>query len=244
MRTGIHFDLSAADRTRLEAIAADPNSRQKHAWRARIVLATADGLGTLAIVRRTGKSKPCVWRWQERFMREGMPGLLRDRTRKPGIPPLPASIIERVVGLTLEEPPGEATHWTGRMMARAVGVSLRSVQRIWAAHRLAPHRVRAFELSRHPAFVPKLRDVVGLYVHPPAHAIVLSIDEKSQIQALERTQPGLPLRQGRCATATRDPRPATDDFHQARARVALARPALLPVRLHPVRRVRGRGPGP
>src|SRR5919112_1513879 len=129
MRTGIHFALSAADRARLEAIAGGGNTAQKHAWRARIVLATADGLGTLAIVRRTGKSKPCVWRWQERFMREGVPGLLRDGTRKPGKAPLPATTVERVVELTLAEPPGEATHWTGRMMAKATGVSLRSVQR-------------------------------------------------------------------------------------------------------------------
>src|SRR5215212_1037272 len=107
MRTGIHFDVDAADRARLEAIAADPISRQKHAWRARIVLATADGLGTLAIARRAGKSKPCVWRWQERFMREGVPGLLRDKTRRSGIPPLPAATVDRVVELTLGEPPGE-----------------------------------------------------------------------------------------------------------------------------------------
>src|ERR671916_2953945 len=109
MRTGIQFDVNAADRARLEVIAADPNSRQKHVWRARIVLATADGLGTLAIARRTGKSKPCVWRWQERFMREGVPGLLRDGTRKPGLPPLPAATVERVIELTLGDPPGEAT---------------------------------------------------------------------------------------------------------------------------------------
>nr|CAA9273597.1 Mobile element protein [uncultured Armatimonadetes bacterium] len=204
MREGITVEVSATDRNRLEAIAADPNSRQKHAWRARIVLATADGLGTLAIARRTGKSKPCVWRWQERFMREGVPGLLRDGTRRPGKAPLPAATVDRVVELTLKEPPGEATHWTGRTMAKVVGVSLRSVQRIWRAHRLAPHRVRTFKLSRDPAFVPKLRDVVGLYLHPPAHAIVLSVDEKSQIQALERTQPGLPPKEGRPATATHD----------------------------------------
>jgi transposase len=204
MRTGIHFDVDAADRARLEAIAADPNSRQKHAWRARIVLATADGLGTRAIAHRAGKSKPCVWRWQERFMREGVPGLLRDRTRKPGKTPLPSAIVDQVVGLTLGDPPREATHWTGRVMAKAAGVSLRSVQRIWKAHRLAPHRVRTFKLSRDPEFVPKLRDVVGLYMHPPAHAIVLSVDEKSQIQALERTQPGLPMTEGRPATATHD----------------------------------------
>jgi transposase len=204
MRTGIRFDVSAADRARLEAVVADRNSSQKHAWRARIILATADGLGTLAIVRRTGKSKPCVWRWQERFMREGVLGLLRDRSRRPGIPPLPAATVDRVVGLTLAEPPGEATHWTGRMMAEAAGISLRSVQRIWKAHRLVPHRVRTFKLSKDPAFVAKLRDVVGLYLHPPAHAIVLSVDEKSQIQALERTQPGLPLKEGRCGTRTHD----------------------------------------
>src|SRR5215213_10576111 len=190
MREGISVEVSAADRARLEAVVADRNSPQKHVWRARIVLDTADGLGTGEIVRRTGKSKPCVWRWQERFMREGVAGLLRDRTRKPGKAPLPAATVERVVELTLEEPPGEATHWTGRMMAKAVGVSLRSVQRIWAAHRLAPHRMRTFKLSKDPAFVPKLREVVGLYLHPPAHATVLSVDEKSQIQALERTQTG------------------------------------------------------
>jgi transposase len=204
MREGITVEVSAADRVRLEAIMADRNSRQKHVWRARIVLATAEGCGTAEIMRRAGKSKPCVWRWQERFMREGVPGLLRDKTRRPGIPPLPAATVDRVVELTLAEPPGEATHWTGRMMAKVAGISLRSVQRIWKAHRLAPHRVRTFKLSTDPAFVPKLRDVVGLYLHPPAHAIVLSVDEKSQIQALERTQPGLPTKPGRCGTMTHD----------------------------------------
>ena len=148
--------------------------------------------------------RPSVRRWRERFAQEGVAGLLRDKSRKPGTPPLPAATVDRVVELTLGEPPGEATHWTGRMMAKAAGISLRSVQRIWAAHRLAPHRVRTFKLSRDPAFVPKLRDVVGLYMHPPAHAIVLSVDEKSQIQALDRTQPGLPMKEGRPATATHD----------------------------------------
>ncbi len=204
MREGISVEVSAADRARLEAIVADRNSPQKHVWRARIILATADGCGTAEIMRRTGKSKPCVWRWQERFMREGVPGLLRDKTRKPGIPPLPAATVGRVVELTLAEPPGESTHWTGRMMAKVTGVSLRSVQRIWRAHRLAPHRVRTFKLSTDPAFVPKLRDVVGLYLDPPAHAVVLSVDEKPQIQALDRTQPGLPVKPGRCATMTHD----------------------------------------
>src|SRR3954466_3201029 len=204
MRKGITVEVSAADRARLEAIAADRNSRQKHAWRANIILATADGCGTVEIMRRTGKSKPCVWRWQERFTREGVPGLLRDKTRKPGRAPLAAATVKRVVELTLGDPPREVTHWTGRAMAKATGISLRSVQRIWKAHRLAPHRVRTFKLSRDPAFVSKLRDVVGLYMHPPAHAVVLSVDEKSQIQALDRTQPGLPMKRGRAGTMTHD----------------------------------------
>jgi transposase len=204
MREQIALHVSPADRASLEAVVADRNSRQKHVWRAKVVLAAADGHGTTAIAHRAGLSRPSVRRWRERFAREGVPGLLRDKSRKPGKAPLPTSTVDRVVELTLGEPPGETTHWTGRMMAEAVGISLRSVQRIWAAHRVAPHRVRTFKLSRDAAFVPKLRDVVGLYMHPPAHAIVLSIDEKPQIQALERTQPGLPMRQGRCATATHD----------------------------------------
>ena len=204
MREGISIEVSATDRARLEAVVANRNSPQKHVWRATIILATAEGLGTNAIMRRAGVSKPCVWRWQERFAAEGMAGLLRDKTRKPGTPPLPQATVERVVDLTREEPPGGATHWTGRAMARAVGISLSTVQGIWKAHGLAPHRVRTFKLSTDPAFIEKLRDIVGLYVNPPAHAVVLSVDEKSQIQALERTRPGLPMKQGRPATMTHD----------------------------------------
>jgi hypothetical protein len=150
----------------------------KTLWRARIILATAEGWGTAEIMRRAGVLKPCVWRWQERFMREGVAGLLRDKTRKPGLPPLPPMVIDRVVELTLAEPPGEATYWTGRAAA-ASGVSLRSVQRIWAAHGLQPHRVRRFKLSQDPAFAAKLGDVVGLYLDPRAHSLVLSVHEKS-----------------------------------------------------------------
>src|SRR5215472_14106692 len=200
MREGISIEVSAADRERLAAVVADRNSPQKHVWRARIILATAAGCGTGEIMRRAGVSKPCVWRWQERFMRQGAAGLLRDMSRKPGLPPLPPALVDRVVALTLTEPPGETTHWTGRAMAAATGIALRSVQRIWAAHRLQPHRVRRFKLSQDPAFAAKLRDVVGLYLDPPAHSLVLSADEKSQIQALDRTQPGLPMKKGRAGT--------------------------------------------
>jgi transposase len=120
------------------------------------------------------------------------------------VPPLGREVAERVVSLTQGDPPGETTHWTAAAMAEATAISVSSVQRIWRAHGLQPHRMRQFKLSNDPHFAAKLRDVVGLYVDPPAHAIVLSVDEKSQIQALDRTQPGLPLKPGRCGTMTHD----------------------------------------
>lgn len=133
-----------------------------------------------------------------------MDGLLRDKTRKPGRARLPTATVARVLALTCSEPPGAVTHWTDRAMARTVGISLRAVQRIWEASRLQPHRLRTFKRSTGPAFAAKIEDIVGLYMDPPCHALVLSIDEKSQIQALDRTQPGLPLKPGRCGTMTHD----------------------------------------
>ena len=197
MRAGIVVTVARGDRRRLEAIVADRGAPQKHVWRANIILATADGCGTTEVMRRSGKSKPVVWRWQARFMAEGVDGLLRDKTRKPGKPPLPAATVQRVVDLALGPPSGAARRWTGRMLAKAAGVSLGSVQRIVEAYQLAPHRIRTFKLSNDPKFAEKLKDVVGLYVDPPAHAVVLSLDEKSQIQALDRTHPGLPMKPGR-----------------------------------------------
>jgi len=158
--------VTPEDRCRLEAIVSDRSAPQKHVWRAKIILATADGCGTSEVMRQSGKSKPVVWRWQERFMQEGVEGLLRDKTRKPGKAPLPAETVKRVVDLTLGPPPGETTHWTGRMLAKAAGISLRSTQRILEAHQLAPHRIRTFKLSNDAKFADKLRDVVGLYVDP------------------------------------------------------------------------------
>jgi transposase len=204
MREGIEIELAAEDRARLEAVVADRNSPQKHVWRARIVLATADGHGTAEVMRRAGKSKPCVRRWRERFINEGVAGLLRDKTRPPRIAPLAQATIDRAVALTATDPPHEATHWTAAAMAAAAGISSSSVLRIWRAHKLRPHRVRTFKLSNDPQFVTKLRDIVGLYLDPPAHAVVLSVDEKSQIRALDRTQPGLPMKKGRCGTMTHD----------------------------------------
>ena len=204
MRTGISLTVGSSDRLCLAGVVRDRSAAQKHVWRAAIILLSADGVGTHEIMRRTGKSKTCVWRWQERFMEEGVDGLLRDKTRPPGIPPLDPEVAERVAALTLTEPPIEATHWTALMMAVAVGVSESAVRRIWRSHGLQPHRFRQFKLSSDPNFIGKLRDVVGLYVDPPAHAIVLSVDEKSQIQALDRSQPGLPMKKGRLGTMTHD----------------------------------------
>ena len=204
MRKGIVVNVTAGDRKRLAAIVANRNSPQKHVWRARIVLLTADDLGTAAVMRQTGKSKSVVWRWQERFMQAGVDGLLRDKTRPSRKPPLAREVISQVIDLTAAAPPGEATHWTAPAMAKTVGISVSSVQRIWRGHGLKPHRVDKFKLSNDPAFAAKLKDIVGLYVDPPDHAVVLSIDEKSQIQALDRTQPGLPMKKGRAGTMTHD----------------------------------------
>src|ERR671919_1097764 len=213
MRGNLGLFVGAADRARLAAIVADRSSPQKHVWRAKVVLLSAERVGTAEIMRQTGLSKPSVWRWQERYLEAGVAGLLRDGTRPSRIPALAEAKVAEVIRRTLEEPPpGEATHWTVRAMARASGVSPAKVHQIWQEAGLAPHRYRRFKLSTDRAFAAKVEDVVGLYVAPPKHAIVLALDEKSQIQAQrsapttkvgagsqlrDRTQPGLPMKPGR-----------------------------------------------
>jgi transposase len=205
MRGNLGLFVCAADRERLAAIIADRNSKQKHVWRAQVVLLTGDRHGTAEIMRRTGLGKPSVWRWQERYIEEGVDGLLRDKTRPSRIPKLADEKVAMILDLTLNEPPpADATHWTTRAMAERCGVSHAMVHRIWQENGLAPHRFRQFKLSNDPNFAAKVEDVVGLYVDPPRHAVVLSIDEKSQIQALDRTQPGLPMKPGRLGTMTHD----------------------------------------
>jgi len=196
--------VTPADREGLAAVVEDRNRPQKHAQRASIILLSAERLTVLDVAARSGASRPSVWRWQQRFAEEGVAGLLRDKTRKPGKPPLLPATIAQVLALPCGQPPKGGTHWTGRMVAKAVGVSLSAVQRLWEAHRLQPHRIRTFKKSNDPAFAAKVEDIVGLYLNPPAHAVVVSIDEKSQIQALDRTQPGLPMKPGRCGTMTHD----------------------------------------
>ena len=195
--------LTGGDRKRLAAIIADRNRPQKHVQRACIILHSGERLPVLEVTRRAGASRPAVWRWQQRFAEAGIEGLLRDKTRLPGKAPLPPETVAQVLSITCSEPLGEVTHWTGRAVAGIVGVALRTVQRIWDAHRLQPHRVRTFKRSNDPAFAEKVEDIVGLYMSPPAHAVVPSIDEKSQIQALSRTR-GRPVGPGRPAAMTHD----------------------------------------
>src|SRR5215468_10178618 len=203
-RDDICLYVSPAIRSWLEAIIKDRNSSRKAVWRAEIVLATADGAGTNEIMRRTGKSKPCVWRWQERFVEEGVDGLMRDKTRPSRIPALSEEVKLTVLTKTAKETPPNATHWSRTSMAAATGISPSSVGRIWREAGLKPHRVDTFKVSNDPHFEEKVADVVGLYMRPPDKAMVLCVDEKSQIQALDRTQPGLPLKKGRAATMTHD----------------------------------------
>jgi len=192
------------DRAELEAIVADGNTRQKIVKRVRIVLLTADGLGVMAIMREAKASKTSVWRWQERFAEAGVAGLLRDRSKKPGKAPIADDIKRKVIEMAVKERPANATHWSVRMLGEAVGVSHTSVQRILREHGLKPHLTRTFKVSTDPDFSAKVKDIVGLYMNPPEKAIVLSVDEKSQIQALDRTQPGLPIKKGRAGTMTHD----------------------------------------
>src|SRR5216684_1949929 len=196
--------LSPEDRAALEGWVADRNTPQKLVWRSRIVLLSAAGNGTMSIMRAVGKSKPSVWRWQKRYLAQGIDGLRRDATRPGRKPALTAEVIAEVVEKTLREQPPAATHWSTRTMARAAGLSHTSVKRIWHAHGLKPHLTHGFKLSNDKQFVEKVQDVVGLYLNPPDQALVLSVDEKSQVQALDRTQPGLPMKKGRAGTMTHD----------------------------------------
>src|ERR1700680_4283135 len=204
MKTQACIWLSPEDRATLEGWVADRNTPQKLVWRSRIVLLSADRVGKMAIVRAVGKCKRTVDRWQERYVARGLAGLQRDATRRGRKPPLAAAMIERAVKMTLHENPPAATHWSARTLAKALGISHTSVQRIWNAHGLKPHLVKTFKLSNDKRFVEKVKDVVGLYLDPPDKALVFSVDEKSQIEALDRTQPGLPMKKGRAGTMTHD----------------------------------------
>ena len=201
---GTTIILNESERRALERLVANRNTPAKVVWRAKIVLAAARRLGTMAICKESGTTKKTVWRWQQRYAEAGIEGLKRDKTRPPGTPPLSDEIKAKVLTKTATDTPPDATHWSVRAMAKEMGISHTSVQRIWQEAGLKPHLVRTFKISNDPEFEEKVTDVVGLYLNPPDKALVLCVDEKSQIQALDRSQPGLPLKPGRAATMTHD----------------------------------------
>lgn len=198
----LHVDEN--QRKRLQHLANSGKTPQRIAMRARLVLLAGEGRANHAIARELGISRPTVLLWRERFAKHGVTGLLKDAPRPGRRKAITAEVVKRVVEATMHTTPTAATHWSVRSMAKAQGLSRMTVQRIWVQHRLKPHRLETFKFSNDPQFVEKLRDVVGLYLNPPDHALVLSVDEKSQIQALDRTQPLLPLRPGIPARQTHD----------------------------------------
>lgn len=204
MRVAPAIQLTNQERAKLERIRRGRSSPVRARQRAAIVLLAAEGLQNRQIAARLGEDKMKVGRWRTRYARGGLEAILKDKTRPGRIAPLSQAIRSRIVKWTLEEKPAGATHWSRTTMAKQAGVSPSSVGRVWAAHGLKPHRLKGFKLSNDRRFEEKLEDVVGLYLNPPEHALVFSCDEKSQIQALDRTQPGLPLKKGRCQTLTHD----------------------------------------
>jgi len=201
MRVAPGVILTESERRELEGFARGRTTPVRVAQRSKAVLLAAEDKQNTEIAETLGTGRDTVARWRQRFIEQRLRGILRDAPR-PGR--TPAVSAEQIVRKTTQERPANATQWSTRSMARAMGVSPSTVSRLWRAHGLKPHRVKTFKLSTDPHFVEKLEDVVGLYLNPPQHALVLSLDEKSQIQALDRTQPGLPLKKGRAQTMTHD----------------------------------------
>jgi len=204
MRVAPTIELTVKERAKLQAISKAGSSSLRARERAAIVLLAADGVENQEIAQRLGQDKMKVGRWRRRYAEGGLAGILKDKSRPGRIPALSAFLKSRMIRVTLKEKPVGATHWSRASLAKKMAVSPSSVGRVWAAAGIKPHRFKSFKLSNDKRFEEKLEDVVGLYLNPPEHAIVFSCDEKSQIQALDRTQPGLPLKKGRCQTLTHD----------------------------------------
>ena len=198
------LSVTSDQRAELERLVRAHTTPQSVAKRARVILLAADGMPNSATARRLGVSRPTVIGWRERFAEGGVAALGITRPGRGRKPSIPASQVKAIVEATLHTTPPGATHWSCRSMARAQGISPATVQRIWDAHGLKPHQVKIFKLSNDRRFVEKLTDVVGLYLNPPERAVVLCVDEKSQIQALDRTQASLPMKRGRAGTMTHD----------------------------------------
>ena len=204
MRVAVKIYLSADDRTALQRLATSRRVEVRIAERAKIVLLAADGLQNLLISDRLGVTPRTVGRWRTRYVAQGLSGIMHDAPRPGGPVRVSKAMVDEIVRTTCETKPPNATQWSTRMMGARFGVSHNKIAKIWRAHGLKPHLVRTFKVSNDPQFVEKLEDVVGLYMDPPDRAVVLCVDEKSQIQALDRTQPGLPMKKGRAGTMTHD----------------------------------------
>lgn len=204
MRVAKEIVLSDEERTQLEKLANGRSISVRVAQRSKIVLMAAEGLQDIKIAEALGITRQNVARWRDRFSEHRIEGIKKDAPRPGRKPKIPVEKVRQVVRMTTQEKPADATQWSTRSMARAAGISEPSVRRIWKKHGLRPHLLRTFKISNDPQFVEKLEDIVGLYINPPEHALVLSVDEKSQVQALDRTQPGLPLKKGRAGTMTHD----------------------------------------
>ena len=203
-RSAAPVPLGEDQQDQIEQWLAAMGTPQQVALRCRIVLAASGGESEAAIASELGINRKTVRLWRARFLQEGLKGLWEiapGRGRKPTYGP---DRIKAVLDATLQSKPKDQTHWSCRLMAASQGISKSTVSNLWKSHNIKPHRTKTFKLSRDPKFLEKLTDVVGLYVNPPVQAIVLCVDEKSQIQALNRTQPGLPLKKGRCGTMTHD----------------------------------------
>src|SRR6266545_5473446 len=204
MRVAPLIQLSPNDRTVLERFARGRRTPVRLVLRARIVLLAAEGLENREIAVKLNTSKPTAGLWRARYAKLGLAGIEKDASR-PGRPRKDRGDLEqKIVHMTTQEKPRNATHWSTRSLAAVLKIDHVLVHRVWKAHGLQPHWVRSFKLSKDKDFIKKLVDVVGLYLNPPEHALVLCADEKSQIQALDRTQPGLPIKKGRCGTMTHD----------------------------------------
>lgn len=204
MKTPMKLSLSDEDKLTLERWVKSRATGSKQKQRAKIILMTAAGQSTAEIMDKLQLSNPTLNLWRKRYLELGLPGLVKGKSRAPGIPRLESSKVQEILTLTLTGKPAAATHWSCRTLAKQVGVSRMSVNRVWREHKLKPHRVQGFKVSTDPLFAEKLKDVIGLYLEPPEKAIVFSVDEKSQIQALDRTQPGLPMKPGKAGTMTHD----------------------------------------
>ena len=199
----VAIELTAHEREALERFVRRRKTAQHLAQRSRVVLLSAGGHSNREVARRVGVHETTVCKWRRRFLEKRLDGLLDEP--RPGAPrKISDKTVERIVTMTLESTPSDATHWSTRDLAKRIGVSQSTVSRVWRAFNLQPHRVKTFRLSNDPLFVEKVRDIVGLYMNPPDHAVVLCVDEKSQIQALERTQPLLPMRPGQPERRTHD----------------------------------------